>query len=549
MKLFSVLRKYSSASTLWGAIGWGVAGGGLSTVLLFLINEAMFGDGSWNSRKGWMTFLVLLPTVAVVRFLASYTLMKLGTKAAYTLQIELTRRILAAPLRRLEELGSHRLLVALTDDIMAVTDALAAIPVFFINISVVIGCLGYLGWLDWKLLLVVLGFLAVGVLTYQMPMSAGVRRQELAREEEDGLFEHFRGVTQGTKELKMHRGRRADFFESLGKSAGALRDLRLSSMKIFIAAASWGSLLFFALLGFLVFGIPRWFGPIEQQTMLGFGMVLLYILGPLQAVLNGFPTLTRAEVAVRKVERLGVSLGKDPEEMDSAAPAAPRWQNLELQGIRHSYRVEGEEKPFTLGPLDVSFTPGEVVFIVGGNGSGKTTLAKLLLGLYPPDEGAIVLDGRPVPTSELDAYRQHFSVVFSDFFLFDQLLGLGAEGLDERAREYLERLRLQHKVRVENGRLSTVDLSQGQRKRLALLTAWLEDSPIFLFDEWAADQDPEFKEVFYHQLLPALKSRGKLVLVISHDDRYYGVADRVIKLDYGALVYDRPTAATEYAAV
>jgi ABC-type siderophore export system fused ATPase/permease subunit len=199
---------------------------------------------------------------------------------------------------------------------------------------------------------------------------------------------------------------------------------------------------------------------------------------------------------------------------------------------------------FTLGPLSLTLRPGETVFITGGNGSGKTTLAKLITGLYVPEAGEIHVDGRPVTYATRAAYRQYFSVVFSDFFLFENLFGLGHVELDARARDYLVKLQLDEKVEVKDGALSTLDLSQGQRKRLALLTAYLEYRPIYLFDEWAADLDPEFREVFYFRLLPELKARGKMILVISHDDRYYYLADRLVKLDYGHLVYDKPAAFT-----
>jgi putative ATP-binding cassette transporter len=176
---------------------------------------------------------------------------------------------------------------------------------------------------------------------------------------------------------------------------------------------------------------------------------------------------------------------------------------------------------------------------VGGNGSGKTTLAKLLIGLYSPEEGEIRFGGKSITDENRDEYRQSFSVVFTDFFLFDSLLGLDNINIDGDARYYLEKLQLDQTVRVSDGVLSTINVSQGQRKRLALLTAYLEDRAIYLFDEWAADQDPVFKEIFYLQLLPELKARGKTVIVISHDDRYYHVADRIIKLDYGRIEYDK----------
>jgi putative pyoverdin transport system ATP-binding/permease protein len=185
-------------------------------------------------------------------------------------------------------------------------------------------------------------------------------------------------------------------------------------------------------------------------------------------------------------------------------------------------------------------TPGELIFITGGNGSGKTTLVKLLTGLYVPESGEIRLDGEAVTDCNQVYYRRHFSVVFSDFYLFESLLGLQAPELDARARDYLVQLQLDQKVHVKDGKFSTVELSQGQRKRLALLTTYLEDRAIYVFDEWAADQDPFFKEVFYLKLLPELKAKGKTVLVISHDDRYYYVADRLIKLNYGQMEYDLP---------
>ena len=176
---------------------------------------------------------------------------------------------------------------------------------------------------------------------------------------------------------------------------------------------------------------------------------------------------------------------------------------------------------------------------MGGNGSGKSTLAKLITGLYIPESGVVRINGNIVNDDNREWYRQHFSVVFSDFFLFERLLGITNPNLNVQAQEYLQQLRLERKVRIENDKLSTTQLSQGQRKRLALLTAYLEDRPIYLFDEWAFDQDPTFREIFYRQILPNLKQRNKAVLVISHDDHYFDLADRIIKLDYGTIEYDR----------
>jgi putative ATP-binding cassette transporter len=213
--------------------------------------------------------------------------------------------------------------------------------------------------------------------------------------------------------------------------------------------------------------------------------------------------------------------------------------NTELKQVTYTYRHEDSPDEFTLGPIDLSIPAGELLFITGGNGSGKTTLAKIIVGLYPPETGSIQYNGVSVTDQNRDTYRQLFSVVFSDFFLFESLLGMSGADLDERARTYLSDLQLDHKVKIQGGMLSTTRLSQGQRKRLALLTAALENRPVFFFDEWAADQDPAFKEIFYFNILADLKAHGKTVIVISHDERYYGVADRIVHMESGCLV-ERP---------
>ena len=547
MQLFSVVKQHSKKGYLGWSIALGLLAGACSTGLLFIINEYMYDNLPWDKARTVLIFCIVLPIAGVSRYISAYMLAKLGAYAAHDLREELGRRMLGAPLRRLEELGTHRMMVSLTDDIIAVTDAFANIPNFFINVAVVLGCLTYMGWLSGEILLIVLGFLVVGSLAYSLPLGAGVRRQELARETEDELFEHFRGLTQGTKELKMQRDRRRDFFGIFTESTATFRDLTLAATRVFLAAANVGNVLFFILLGIILFLVPEMNPMVDARMMGSFVLVLIYMLTPLQLVLNDFPLLTQADVALRKIDRLGLSLVRGIEEKDSEKEVDAGWKTLELKDVRHTYHHESEDREFSIGPMDLSFQPGELVIMAGGNGSGKTTLAKILLSLYPPEEGKLLLDGEPIDEHTREAFRQMFSVVFSDFFLFDALLGLKAPDLDDRAREYLKSLRLQNKVRVEAGQLSTIDLSQGQRKRLALLTAFLEDRPIYLFDEWAADQDPEFKDVFYRQILPTLKEKGKLVISISHDDRYYGVADRIIKLDSGQLVYDKPASETEYA--
>ncbi|HSS52146.1 MAG TPA: cyclic peptide export ABC transporter, partial [Thermoanaerobaculia bacterium] len=307
--------------------------------------------------------------------------------------------------------------------------------------------------------------------------------------------------------------------------------------KIFVASASVGQAFVFIAVGMVILIIPGVMSA-SREVITGFALVLLYLVTPLQSILDTLPALGQAGVAIGKVEDLGLSLtgGAEDDEPLPAVDAGPFWQQIRIAGVVHSYATESEDRRFTLGPIDLDLHPGELVFVVGGNGSGKTTLMKLIAGLYAPQEGQILLDGQAVTEQNREEYRQLFSVVFSDFYLFKDLLGLDHPELDARARTHLEQLELDRKVKVEDGRLSTTDLSQGQRKRLALLTAYLENRSVYLLDEWAADQDPVYKEVFYRQILPGLRNRGKAVVVICHDDRYFPVADRLVKLENGKVV-------------
>jgi len=362
------------------------------------------------------------------------------------------------------------------------------------------------------------------------------------REHWDEMYKSFQGVIMGTKELKLNRRRREAFLsEQLEPAAAGLRNHGLKGNLITMAVSNWGQILFFIFIGLLLFVTPSLI-TIDRQTLVGYTLAVLFMITPLTMILNQIPALQRAHLASKRIEQLGLTLtNTKPEEL--APPIAKTntsWHRLELIDVTHSYQQDGGTTDFELGPINLTLSPGELVFLIGGNGSGKTTLIKLLMGLYEPEAGEIRLDGKTIPMDDCDDYRQHFSGVFYDFYLFERLFGVEAKDVDGESQKYLDLLQLNNKLEIKNGHLSTIELSQGQRKRVALLNAYLEDRPIYIFDEWAADQDPQFKRIFYYELVPDLKARGKTVIVISHDDRYYGLADRVIKLESGKIEYDEP---------
>jgi len=528
----------------------GTASGLASAGMMALINT-LVSRGKTPSESLIWAFAGLCIALPTFRYLSQVLLTKLTQNSLIELRMRLTRSILAAPLRQLEKIGAPKLLTTLTGDVGMIVGSLAMIPTLLMHVALVAGSLAYMGWLSWQVLLQTLVFIAFGIATYRMTLSRAIGYFVRSRELQNEMMDRARATVEGTKELKMHRVRREAFLDSTEATIAALQEQSRAGMLAFAATSSWGQVLFFILIGLLAIVLPR-FQVVDREVLIGYTIVLFQMMSPLEVLLGSAPALGQAHVAAQMVEKLGFSLESEARERPGEENPQELWETLELAGVSHSYRRENEEESFQLGPIDLTFRPGELVFIVGGNGSGKTTLAKLMLGLYVPEAGEILFAGQAVTDDNREQYRQSFAAVFSDYFIFKTLYGLEAASLNAEARRYLEQLHLEQKVRVERGVLSTVDLSQGQRKRLALLTAYLEDRPIYLFDEWAADQDPLFKKIFYHELLPELKSRGKTVFVISHDDHYFHVADRIIKLDYGQLEFDHRIAelvAVDTAAV
>jgi putative ATP-binding cassette transporter len=510
--------------------------GACNTGLIALVNAGLSRNRSSGAALIW-AFVALGIGKVVTNFVSQALLASFSQGAISNLRRDLIRKILAVPLREFEEIGAARVMVALTDDVFNITQALLAIPLVSVNTAILLGGGVYFGVLSWRILLAVFGLIVIGAVGYRLIVASAFGFLNLARDEEDKLFRSFRALTEGIKELKLHRSRRGAFFsQNIEATTEAYQQHNVAAEVRFISAQSWSQLLYFALIGLILFLIPRMMN-LSSQTLTGYVITTLYMMGPLAGVMSSLSLFGRANVALRKVQSLGVSLDEHATEECSATPKEGRasFERLKLAGVVHSYHHEQDDSHFAVGPIHLTFQPGELVFLVGGNGSGKSTLAKIITGLYVPEAGEILLDGKPVTSKNRDDYRQLFSVVFGDFYLFDNLLGLEGTDLDAQAQEYLQLLHLEHKVKINNGTLSTTAVSQGQRKRLALLTAYLEDRAFYLFDEWASDQDPLFKDVFYMQLLPELKARGKTVLVITHDDKYFDTADRIIKLDYGQI--------------
>lgn len=529
MNLIKFILKSSWLNIIIAIIA-GFISGGCAARVINLINQAV--NTELNSDLMWHYLLLVLLALGA-GIISQFVLISLFQKAIYQLQIKLSRNILASPLYHLENLGENRLLATLTDDVRILSHAISVIPTLCIEIATIIGCLVNLILLSDKVFVLIIAIATLAIWGIQTTINYAQKLFIAAREEGDNLFKSFHAITTGAKELKLHQSRREDFFsQQLQVSARVMRQKNTTAMRIFALVDALGQSSLFTILGFTLFLLPKLIN-VSMVMLSAYVLTITFLAIPFQKVLHRLPDLLRGKVALRKIERMKLTLASEAEMGLVNSQFANQQGTVKLDRVTYSYDNQGEDKQFQLGEISLKLEPGKLTFLVGGNGSGKSTLAKLITGLYIPTTGAIYLDGVAISNNNREWYRQHFSAIFSDFYLFDRFLGFNSIQLDQKVARYLKLLQLDHKVTIKNGTLSTTRLSQGQRKRLALLTAYLEDRPIYLFDEWAADQDPIFRDFFYTELLGKLKQQGKTILVISHDDRYFYLADEIIKLNYG----------------
>lgn len=534
LRLFGFLWQTSRVVVIL-MIGAAVLAGLFSAGLLAIISNALH-----RSADMPVHLLLAFGALAGGKILATgasqLLLVRFSQGTVLELSLALCAKIVRGPLPLLEQRGSAQILVTLTDDVSSVTWAVQCLPQLAMNVAVVAGCGVYLAWLSWPLFLGAAGVTLLGALVSKILHDRAFRVIHAAREARARLFEHFRSLTTGLKELMMHRARREALVrEKIHAAADDYRRSNLAATTHYTLAEGWLQALYHGIVGLLLFAFPLVARP-SPEAVTAYVFTMIYMMGPMWTIIGSVPAIARGQVALDKIEALGVFL--DAPEAASApvdATESPEGELLiDMKKVVFTYdETDPTASAFSLGPLDFRLRPGELVFVVGGNGSGKSTFLKVLAGLYPPREGEIWLGGTRVSDRTREWYREHFSVVFADCFVFDALLGLDASGLDATAAQYLQLLQLDRRVSLRGGEFSTTALSQGQRKRLALLTAYLEDRPFYVFDEWAAEQDPQYRDVFYSKLLPGLRQRGKGVVVITHDDRYFHLSDRIVKLEDG----------------
>ena len=513
--------------TLAGLLS-GFSGAGLAK----LVGDGMTGGGQGTTQA--LLFFGLCIVFILTKSYAEITVMKLSQRTISALRIDLCLQLLRTPLSNLQSIGRSELLVILTNDVPSFLSASQRLPAAFGNSVIILACFGYMAYLSWEMFLVFAAYLLLSSLAYYLAERKPRTQLGMLREQIFQQYKNFTNLIDGSRELKLNAHRGAMFVEHIIRpDSQKFEDLSIDTNSAYTWVGNAGILLFYLFIGLILFVMPRW-SALPSEMFVTFILMLVFLMRPIGELTSTIPLIRKAETSLKRIWKLeGALASAEPAPGSGEAFHDSGPVRLELRDVCLRYRGS-EGTQFTLGPLNLQIHQGEILYIAGGNGSGKTSLAMLLLGLYMPDSGAMMLRGQAVTKDNLSEYRQFFSAILADFHLFEHVAEPGA-GLDDKAQSYIEQFGIAHKVKVHDGKFSTIDLSTGQRKRLALVSAYLEDRPIYLFDEWAADQDPVFKKLFYTELLPGLKSRGKTVIVITHDDSYFGFADRVIKLEDGNL--------------
>lgn len=518
-----------------------------NTMIIFSINEAInrlstsyTGFASMSTVNLGLVFYFILGVALYIfgQKLIKGKLIAVTNEVIYEKRAAIIARVLNASLDDFEAIGAGNVQACLNNDTEVMSNAPTMVIGMLTDTVTLLGCFVYLSIVNVYGFLLSLGVILVAVSFYYLAGRSANKLLEQARDIQNVFFEFINDCIGGFKDLNLHSLKRTAFQQDMLASCDEFKVKRTVAAITFLNAEIIGDLLFTLVIGTVAFVFPVLFVSIQAQTLGTYIFIFLYMNVPVNGLLRAIPQVFRVRVSWKRTDDLVKQIAR----IASTKPVplldvtAETGITLETEDLEYAYHTQ--DHSFRLGPINLKIHPQEILFITGGNGSGKTTLARLLTGLYQPQKGRILLNGCELTRDTLGEY---YSPVFSDFYLFKKLYGIDYVTKQSEIDELLNVLRMQDTMHITNGEFSTLKLSTGQRKRLALLVSYLEDKHIFIFDEWAADQDPDFRRYFYQEFIHNLKKKGKCVIAITHDDRYFDLADTVIKMEMGKMEYIKST--------
>lgn len=499
---------------------------GISLYLLYIVSNSISKDeGRVVLHPGYFMMLFAFLGVMVG---SRHVLSGFSSGLVYEIRKSLVLKIGRNRFQRIQEIGETRLYNLLLNDVDNVSQAFANLPMFFYNMITLLLAIVYLASLSFYLFLFLLAIIILNVSFSRGYFHLATKIGASLRAKKDVVIDQYKGLIFGKKELQLNK-QRNDFFihERILPQIEQLYFLQKKNQFL------WGAHNSFAVVSmFLLFGLViKSDGLVSESVVVQFLVAVMYFSGVFRELLGFIEVYSNGLIAAKKIEQLSME-EDDVDETDNANPLMD-WQRIDIENLTYQYNSKPEEG-FCFGPVNFSIKRNETIVIIGGNGSGKSTFIKLLLGLLPHHNGSIKLDGVVISNENQAQYQRLFSAIHSDLHLFDEVLNeQGKLCSKEEVESKLAYFELTDRVKEVDHGFAVNELSQGQKKRFAMVTTLFENREIIILDEWAADQDPYFRRKFYRELLPELKAKGKTLIVISHDDHYFDVADRIIKFDLG----------------
>jgi cyclic peptide transporter len=516
----------------------GVINGLLNTCLLVFLNSLIQKKNiPFFHGYNWEAFTALLILTFITNKYFQNYVIRFTNKLLTEFELNILNKLRLTKLCDFERIGSERVYTAIED-----AREFSHMPAVFTNtfnaaITIVI-CLFYLFFISVPGSLLLLIIIFVLIVFYIRKYGALKKPRKKLRLLNERYYKILDDLLKGFKELKMNGIMNERLYdEFLKKNRTEAMTLEIESSMGFLNNVLIGRYGWYVVIGFISFVLPV-LARMDNSSVISFILVILFLIGPINMIMSLMPFFTNIAVANERLKAFGQTISGNKEEtVDNGQRelCSPVFHKIKFEDVVFEYFTEGSDKPFVLGPINLTVNQGEIIFITGGNGSGKSTFLYLLAGLYMPLSGSIYLNGKKIGEDDYPVYRSLMSVIFSDCHVFSENYGNTAWENSDKMNGLLSLMHLESIIEKSEGRAVRKKLSKGQEKRAAMILAILDERPFFALDEWAAEQDPHFRRYFYEQLLDELRQRGKTVVAITHDDAYFKHADRVIKFNYGKI--------------
>lgn len=483
--------------------------------------------------------LLFVPSLClfIINWWYDHKFVDLAQLAITNLQVNLCKQVIIQSSEKIEAIEPSQLKGALSADITSIQNAYQVLPASIYHLFLMIMMLSILLYMSWFLTLTIFLVICICSLLYLLMAKLGTQHLKNARKQKDDLEMLYEGVILGNKELK-HNMRRAKVFIENKISQVSLRNAKTSKRAILSFAHGNNAIRVMLNAIIILILCVQSTLLVNHTLMITYFIILTFFTRSIYPLLSTLRQLIQASVAMQHLKKLNFILSGRKQNLDTIPDVALKsyFHQISLKKVCYVYRNSlSKSNTFQCGPIDLTFASGSITFIAGKNGSGKSSLIKLISGIYQPVSGSVVLNNNTLITSEnISEYQQYFSCIYENDYLFEEIMG-HKNITTETINYYINKLELAGKVEIVGNRLSTLKLSKGQKKRLALLAAYLDDKPVYIFDEWAADQDPKFREMFYTTFLEELKQKNKLIIVVSHDEQYFYVADQVVFISNGKV--------------